>query len=136
MINTKNHPKPVPHLSDSLICPSLLMCTCEEPAGWKFSQDPDALCQQSDSREEAGLYSSRLYTQPEPANTGSQERTTCSIQTPPCLPHLSHCFCFLTQDGYGSEKASSNEILLVGNGPQYFFCFAGPPLCLPPSRGK
>lgn len=25
--------------------PSLHVCTCEDPAGWKLSQGPDALCQ-------------------------------------------------------------------------------------------
>lgn len=49
-----------------LVCPhppSLppSMCTCEDPAGWKLSQGPDALCQHWDSREEAGLYS-ELHT--------------------------------------------------------------------------
>lgn len=78
-IITKYHPKPVPYLSYLLIGPSLFMCTCEESAGWNLSQDPDALCQHPDSRKEAGLYRSRLYTQPEPAKTRSQERTTCSI---------------------------------------------------------
>lgn len=41
---------------------------------------------------------------------------------------LSHWFCFLAQDGLGSEKASSGEVRGVGNEPMSSSCRAVPPL--------
>lgn len=49
---------------------------------------------------------------------------------------LSHWFCFLAQDGLGSEQANSSEVLEVGNEPWSSSCQARLPLRLPPSRGK